>query len=124
MTKYRQLDGRALQLLSDACKAADILRVAERLGYARPSVSMALRGKYIGNTTRMAARIFEVFADRVSCPFLDRDIPPADCRQHREAPIPSGPRSAIDHWRACRHCVFNPANALQSQPSEMEAANG
>jgi len=112
MTDYPQLEGRALQLLTDACAASNIAEVARRLGYSRPSISMALRGKYIGGPKRLQARIFEVFADRVSCPFLARDLAPTECAEHRNAPIPSGPRSAIDHWRACRHCVFNPSNLI------------
>lgn len=112
MTDYPQLSGRAHELLATACRDTSIAAVARRLGYSRPAVSLALRGKYVGGAARLAARILDVFADRVACPFLGRDLSPAECRAQREAPIPSGPRSAIDHWRACRHCVFNPSNAM------------
>ena len=117
MTSYPQLEGRALTLLADACRAQSIAEVGRRLGYSRPAVSMALRGKYVGHTKTLAAKIFEVFADRVPCPFLDTDIAPEVCASHRDAPIPSGPRAAINHWRACRHCVFNPANLLSKEAS-------
>ena len=110
---YLQLSGRALDLLATACRETSIANVARQLNYSRPAISMALRGKYIGGTSRLAALIFEVFADRVDCPFLGRDIAPAECKTQREAPIPSAPRSAVDHWRACRHCAFNPSNALK-----------
>ena len=115
MTDYPQLDGRALTLLSAAAHKTSIADVARRLGYKRPTISMALRGKYVGDTRKIRARIFEVFADRIDCPFLGADITPDDCRMAREKSIPSGPRAAIDHWRACRHCVFNPDNLLKKK---------
>lgn len=119
---YPQLDERALNLLRQAReRLGSIKAVAEALGYKRPSVSMALAGKYQGDTKHLRARIFEVFADRVLCPHLSRDIPPADCRTFRERPIPTSPLAAVKHWQACRICPLNPAArnaaALVEEPS-------
>ena len=110
MSDYEQLAGRELEALRQAVAGSTIAEVALRLGYSRPSVSMALAGKYIGGTSRMRARIIEVFLEGVLCPFLNRDIRSAECKSQRETPLPSGPRAAINHWRACQHCIFNPVN--------------
>ncbi|MFH7805474.1 hypothetical protein [Acinetobacter sp. BSP-53] len=39
-----------------------IQKVAEELGYARPSLSLALRGKYVGNTDRLEQTVMKVLA--------------------------------------------------------------
>ncbi|MFT4098802.1 MAG: hypothetical protein QM651_16915 [Rhodoblastus sp.] len=112
---YPQLSERARALLQAAVDKSSRKTVAQQIGYSRPAVSMALSGKYVGDARLISAKIFETFADRVDCPHLGRDIAPAECKAFREAPIPSAPRAAVSHWRACRHCVFNPALVPQSQ---------
>ncbi|MDE2577915.1 MAG: hypothetical protein KGL46_03835 [Hyphomicrobiales bacterium] len=118
--QYEQLDGQALQMLQAEVRKTSIKVAAEKLGYSRPSVSMALAGKYIGSVRKIRARIFEIFAERVDCPFVG-DIAPAECKDYRERPIPSAPRSAIAHWRACRHCAFNPDNLIKKTPEAADA---
>jgi len=104
----RQLDGLALQLLERAVAASSISKVADALGYSRPSVSMALSKKYPGDTDKLRARILDALNGRVSCPALSRELSQNECRTYRDRPIPSGPRSAVSQWQTCRHCDANP----------------
>ena len=85
---------------------------------------MALAGKYPGGVKKLRAAIFETFADRIDCPYLGRDIAPGECRDHRDAPMPTAPRRAVAHWRACRSCLFNPSNIpAQAKPAPTTEAD-
>lgn len=106
--EYEQLEGRALALLRAEVARSNIKMAAIRLGFSRPAISMALAGKYPAGVGRLRAKIFETFADRVDCPHLGHDIAPSECRDHRDAPMPTAPRRAVAHWQACRNCLFNP----------------
>lgn len=102
---YRQLEGEPLALLQAACvRLGSIAAVARELGYGRPSISMALAGRYPADTDRLAAEIVERFASSVACPHLRRDITPAECRAYREAPLSAANRDSVLHWQACRTC--------------------
>lgn len=52
-----------------------IQKVADELGYARPSLSLALRGKYIGNTDRLEKTVIRVLG-AVHCPHLEQELSP------------------------------------------------
>lgn len=105
---YRQLEGEPLALLQAACeRLGSITAAARALGYGRPSISMALAGRYPADTGRLAAEIIERFAAGISCPHLGRDITHAECCVFRDAPLSTVNRDSVLHWQACRTCPHN-----------------
>jgi hypothetical protein len=117
----QQLDEVALRLLRERRDVlGSITAVGKELEITRTAVSQALNGKYPANTHKLRARIMRRYADRIACPHLHRDIAPDECVSFRERPLPSGPRTAIDHWCACRACPENPLR----RPEAAEIAGG
>lgn len=80
-----------------------IQKVADELGYARPSLSLALRGKYIGNTDRLEKTVIRVLG-AVHCPHLEQELSPEACIQFREREAPTQNPAEMRHWRVCQQC--------------------
>lgn len=80
-----------------------IQKVADELGYARPSLSLALRGKYVGNTDRLEKTVIRVLGS-VHCPHLDQVLSPETCIGFREREAPTQNPAEMRHWRACQKC--------------------
>lgn len=80
-----------------------IQKVAEELGYARPSLSLAIRGKYVGNTERLERTVLKVLGG-VICPHLERKLSSAECLAFREREAPTQNPAEMRHWRACQQC--------------------
>lgn len=80
-----------------------IQKVADELGYARPSLSLALNDKYKGSTEKMEKRVLKVYG-QVHCPYLERQISPAECQGYREREAPTQNPAEMRHWRACQNC--------------------
>ncbi len=84
--------------------------VADKLGYARPTVTLALNGKYVGSTQKIEAKVMAVFG-RVVCPYLTSEITADICRGHATGEPPLHNPSAMRHYRACQSCPMNLAKA-------------
>lgn len=110
MTMSRSiLDADCLALVSaEVAKRGSIKAVAAAIGYARPSLSLAMRGGYSGSVASMAAKIRETFAGQVACPHLAREIPAFDCKGNRERSIPTAEPIALKLWAVCQACPNNP----------------
>ncbi|RSN77922.1 LysR family transcriptional regulator [Acinetobacter haemolyticus] len=80
-----------------------IQRVADEIGYARASLSLALRDKYIGSTKKLENRVLDVLG-QVHCPFLKKSISPAECGAFETREAPTQNPSEMRHWRACKSC--------------------
>ena len=80
-----------------------IQKVANELGYARPSLSLALRGKYVGNTDRLEQTVMRVLGS-VQCPHLNQELSPDECINFRERDAPTQNPAEMRHWRACQQC--------------------
>lgn len=80
-----------------------IQKVADELGYARPSLSLALRGKYVGNTDRLEKTVMRVLGS-VHCPHLEQELSPEKCVSFREREAPTQNPAEMRHWRACQKC--------------------
>ena len=94
-------------LLAAEAARTSIAATARRLGYSRTAVSLALAGKYPGNTKTLAAVVLEVLG-RVDCPCLDRPVTPAWCAATARGPVPTGSPFALRLWRACQACPQKP----------------
>ncbi|PZU89102.1 MAG: LacI family transcriptional regulator [Chelatococcus sp.] len=106
---YQQLDPETLAVLREQVeRAGSIDAVAPKLGYSRPAVSLALRGKYPGSTDRLRARIVEVFVGGVFCPHVQKRLSAEDCRWWRTCNCPTSSNVAVHHWFACKSCLNNP----------------
>lgn len=80
-----------------------IQKVADELGYARTSLSLAIRGKYVGSTDRLEKTVLKVLG-RVNCPHLEVEISPEECVQYREREAPTQNPAEMRHWRVCQKC--------------------
>jgi len=113
---YRQLDDEALGLLRRRLDhhGGSRTALARELSIARSSLSQALDGRYPADTGRLRSRIVETFAERIDCPHLGRDIPPAECRSLRERPLAAciASRATVKHWQACQGCPHNPKRSV------------
>ena len=97
------------QLVHSRIKAVgSIQKVADELGYARASLSLALRDKYIGSTERLEQTVIRVLGS-VNCPHLGQEITPDQCQayKHREAPTQNP--ADMRHWRTCQQCPLGSA---------------
>lgn len=97
-----------LDILRHEAARTSVADVARRIGYARPSVSLVLNGRYPGGTAKIAARVVAVFCDRILCPHLERDLAQEDCAAFRSRPVPQSDPAEFRHWNACQVCSFNP----------------
>lgn len=93
-------------ILAQAVSTSSRAQVARDLGVSRTAVSLILAGKYPGQTNRMAARIMDRYG-RVACPYLEREVTPAECARYGRE-IPTASPDALRHWRACQGCEHNP----------------
>lgn len=116
MTTYQQLDNHPLQLLENAIERfGSIGKVAEKIGYTRPSVSLARARKYPGDTAKMRAAILANLVELIECPYLQRNLTHLDCERYRERTVPTSSRAEVKHWQACLFCPFNPKNERKAQ---------
>ena len=100
-----------------AAVAADprgITGVAERIGYSRTAVSLALAGRYGGNPERIAHAVVSML-QAVECPFLGHAIPPGVCRRFSTRSYISITAADVPHWRACRKCSHAAATKNEAQ---------
>lgn len=118
IASYIQLENRALALLASRVETlGSKAAVAKELGVARTAVSQALVGKYPANAARLAAKILSRYADALTCPFLGRVIPQAECREWQKRPFPTGSPAAVKHWQACRNCPNRADDAAEAGAS-------
>lgn len=80
-----------------------IQAVADEIGYARASLSLAIRGKYVGSTERLEGIVIKVLGSLI-CPHLERELSPDECISFKEREAPTQNPAAMRHWRACQQC--------------------
>ncbi len=98
-----------LQILRDEVdKAGSIQAVADKLGYARPSISHALNKKYPGKTDRVRAKVIATFCERVICHHTSTDIAQIECADLRSRPLPQSDAGELRQWLCCQSCPNNP----------------
>ncbi len=94
-----------IDLLRAEAERTSISAAARRIGYSRPAVSAAIKGKYPGDTRRLAARVLAVLGALISCPHTGDAMHVEECRKWRARPMPMGSAEDLKHWRACRTCA-------------------
>ena len=78
--------------------------VANAVGVSRTAISLALAGKYRGQTDLLRDKIIAHFSGDVDCPHLGTSIALAECRGFQGAPLPMSCPNELRHWHACRQC--------------------
>nr|WP_313976188.1 hypothetical protein [uncultured Psychrobacter sp.] len=81
--------------------------IARRIGYKRPSLSLALSGNYTGSTKTIAQSYVD-YRKQVSCPYVEATVSRQYCRDHGLADAPTHNPAALRHWRACQGCTHKP----------------
>ena len=66
----------------EVCKAGSVRPVAEKIGYARSSVSLYLSGKYPAkDCSKLETKILTTFTDNIFCPFAEKIISKEKCEE-------------------------------------------
>lgn len=106
-----------LEMLQAAVTAdpRGITGVAERIGYSRTAVSLALAGRY-ANPEHIAHAVVNML-QAVACPFLGQAIAPDACRRFSTRSYIAITAADVPHWRACRKCSHAPATKTQREVS-------
>ena len=77
--------------------------VADEIEVSRTTVSLVLAGKYPAKLDKIETRVIARYA-RIACPFLEREISGAECRDFHTRETPTSSPFAVRHWRACQGC--------------------
>ncbi|PID48436.1 MAG: hypothetical protein CR991_11805 [Proteobacteria bacterium] len=81
--------------------------VARRIGYARPSLSLAIHGKYVGDVKTIAGAYIE-YRKQLLCPYTQTTVGREYCSGKACGDVPTHNPSALRHWRVCQGCEFKP----------------
>ena len=103
-----------LAALRAEARRTSIADVASRLGYARPSISLVLTGRYPQSPHKVREAVERVLLRSVVCPHLGAAISEGDCERYRTAPMPTSDAARFRHWNACRVCPLNPQSHEES----------
>lgn len=101
----RTLPPDVLDVLRDAVKRAGSQNAAARaLGISAGTVSLALKGRYIGDVDAIAARIRGVYMNEtVRCPVMG-DITTKHCLDFQARPLVFTNPTRVRLHRACKTC--------------------
>lgn len=86
---------------------------AEKIGYSRTAVHLALNGGYKGSTDNLAAAVMKHLGEGILCPHLGIGITLETCRDHHTRMMPQSNARALRHWRACQTCKHNAENMTE-----------
>lgn len=104
-----------LSILRDQCEQTTISEVARKLDYSRPTISLVLSGKYIGNTDLIAAKVIAKFTDYVHCPHQGCDLRQDQCEDNQSRAMPTSDPQALRQWIACRGGCPNSFHTLDDE---------
>lgn len=90
-------------LLEARIAGSSMGKVADELEVSRTTVSLIVNGKYPASTEKFATRVIARYAT-IACPFLERDISGAQCREYHTRDVPTSSPFAMRHYRACQGC--------------------
>lgn len=81
--------------------------LAERIGYSRTALSLAVNGRYPAGEGRIAKEILGLLP-QVACPFLGQRIDRQLCAAIALGAPPTTNPNRVRHWRACQRCAHKP----------------
>lgn len=93
-----------LDALREQCQGRQIAEVASELGYSRGAISMALHGKYPGDTRHIQAAVERVYpGSTVNCPVLG-ELARDKCLFHQSRPFGATSGVRVQLYRSCKTC--------------------
>lgn len=91
-----------IELLKAEVERTNVTQAAKRIGYARPSVSLAIRGKYPAGVAKMKAAVLKALADHIVCPVTGVALSRLEFDAIVGAPMPTSNPAALRQWIAIR----------------------
>lgn len=88
-------------------KRLSFAEIARRIGYARPSLSLALHGKYVGDI-KTIAQAYVDYRTSVVCIYTQANVGRDYCQEHANAEPPTHNPQSLRHWRVCQNCKHKP----------------
>ncbi len=97
-----------VRLLAAEASATSRTKAAVRIGMSRTAVSLILLNKYASpSTARVERRVMNVLG-RIECMAVGDTLTVEQCQGFYQRPAPLHNPMAMQHWRACQQCPFNP----------------
>ncbi|MNN46259.1 hypothetical protein D3C81_1606350 [compost metagenome] len=97
-----------VRLLAKEVTATSRTHAAIRISMSRTAVSLLLDNKYPSPTTAgIERRVMEVLG-RIECVATGDSLTVEQCQGFYQRPAPTHNPLAMQHWRVCQHCTFNP----------------
>lgn len=97
-----------IRLLAIEAESTGRTRAAARIKMSRTAVSLVLVNKYPSpNTAGVERRVLAVLG-RIECIALSETITVEQCQRFYDRSAPTHNPHAMQHWRACQQCPYNP----------------
>jgi hypothetical protein len=100
-----------VRLLAAEVGETNRAQAAARIGMSRTAVSLVLNNKYASPTTKGVERRVMAALGRIECAAVGETVSIEQCQNYREKAPPTHNPQAMQCWRACQHCPFNPTCA-------------
>ncbi|WP_072450780.1 MULTISPECIES: hypothetical protein [unclassified Pseudomonas] len=100
-----------IKLLAAEVAVSNRTRAARRIGLSRTAVSLILVNKYRSKSTAGVERRVLDSLGRIECVAFSETVTIEQCQSYREKVAPTHNPQAMQHWRACQHCPYNPSCA-------------
>ncbi|MFW2176632.1 MULTISPECIES: LysR family transcriptional regulator [unclassified Moraxella] len=104
VTKDNWIEAVKEEAEQDGCS---LTTIADKIGYARPSLSLAVSGKYVGSTDHIRDAYIE-YRKQVLCPYINDTVSRSYCIDHATGDAPTHHPAKLRHWQACKKCEFCP----------------
>lgn len=97
-----------MRLLAKEVMATNRAKAAIRINMSRTAVSLVLDNKYPSPTTAgVERRVMEVLG-RIECIAIGETLTVEQCQGFYQRTAPTHNPHAMQHWRVCQQCPFNP----------------
>lgn len=97
-----------VRLLAAEVSVSNRTQAALRIGISRTAVSLLLTNNYRSPTTKGVERRVMEALGRIECVAIGEELTNEQCQNYRQKQAPTHNPQAMQHWRACQHCPFNP----------------
>lgn len=106
-----------VQLLGAEVERSNMTETGKRIGMSRTAVSLVLANRYPSPSTAGVERRVLVALGRIECVAIGEVVTAPQCQSYREKPAPTHNPQAMQYWKACQHCAFNPnCSTAQEKP--------
>ncbi|MBH2032419.1 MAG: hypothetical protein I8H73_06175 [Pseudomonadales bacterium] len=97
-----------VRLLGAEAARSTMAAAGKRIGMSRTAVSLLLSNRYPSPSTAGVERRVMSVLGRIECVAIDQVITAEQCQSYREKAAPTHNPQAMQQWKACQHCTFNP----------------